>query len=110
MASSVLVGAIFLLFGAVILNGFAAGVAAALYLRDPNQTRGSRIAWSVLISGIAFISLFTGVFLVDLADGPVVSMLALLVLGAMGTVVSLPGAIIMSRKIEAVSTVGRTFD
>lgn len=103
--------AIVLLLSAVLLNGFSAGIAAALFLWREGMARGQRIAFAALATGVTVCLLVVAIVLVDqgIDDDPVTSVIAMLFFVAVGAVMSLPGAVIISRRIERDPRVGDTF-
>lgn len=107
-----LAGLIFMLVGALILNGFAAGMAAMLYLWRRDWPRSRRIVLSALSSGMATLLLFSGVLLFSggLQEEPVVMVLVFGLFALAGAAVSLPAALIMSRKIERGPDIGSVFE
>lgn len=92
----------FALFALVIMNGFAAGIVAALHFWNGIAAVARRAMLASLSSGIVSVLLFSGILLeegfVD-SEGMDVLALVCVIFLAVGTVVSLPGAFIMSRKI-----------
>ena len=101
-----------LVFAAILLNGFAAGVAAALFLWRRKGSRALRTTQAALASGIAVAMLFSGVLLDEMSygvEGPLVLFVSMLVFVGVGSAIAVPGALVMSRKIETGQDVGDTF-
>lgn len=92
----------FLLFTAVILNGFAAGVVSVLHFWGKNGQVGLRAALGSIGSGICTLLVFSGFIFFDptsTRDGIGVMTGISVIFFAGGMIVSLPGAFLMSRKI-----------
>lgn len=92
----------------LILNGFAAGVVAILYHWRGHTKVGQRALIGGMSSGIASLLLFLGPVLLDAIGGTeetLIMLLALTVVAVAGGVVSIPGAILMSRKIGSATLV-----
>ncbi len=104
---------IFLFFAIILLNGFAAGVAAFLYLRYRHWYRGRRNFIAVAATGAIVALMFTGVAIFapgSVSEAGLVVSFILIIFGGGGAVLSLPGAIAMSRMVERGPSVGDTFD
>ncbi len=104
---------IFFIFAIILLNGFAAGMAAAIYLKRREWPRSRRILIAVALAGLIPVLMFSGVALFSPGSveetGLVIGFL-LLVFGGGGALVSLPGAIMMSRMVERGPSLGDTFE
>ncbi|KRA83109.1 hypothetical protein [Altererythrobacter sp. Root672] len=88
---------------AVGLNGFAAGVAAALSVWGPAWKRPSRILVAAASAGFLPFGVLIPATFLELSSGMKESTYLALGFGVMfviATVVSLPGAIVVSRKLE----------
>ncbi|QZH74490.1 MAG: hypothetical protein JY451_12535 [Erythrobacter sp.] len=99
-----------LTIGIVILNGFAAGVVASIHLWGGSSTVSKRAALGALGAGIAATVLILVPVLSEGGESlAIVAVICALVL-ASGTAASLPGAIIISRRIgDSVSIDPDTF-
>lgn len=108
-----IVSLLFFAFGIVLVNGFAAGAAAALYLWRRQWSRGRRNFLSVSLTGLVLV-LMTGSIMISSNSGALESgfLMSFLFIffGGGGAVVSLPGAIAMTRKIERGPSYGDTFE
>ena len=93
------------------LNGFAAGVAALFYARK-SMRGGSRNLLAAALAGLLPASLVIVVPLAQAGAGeePYIWLLAFAILFAVSTGVSLPGAIIVSRKLEKPGDEFRAFE
>lgn len=93
------------------LNGFAAGVAAILHARRSKLRRGSRTVLAAAIAATLPASFFV---VVPLAEGwrswDSGWLLALAAVLGLGAAVSLPGASIITRKLEAPGDEYRAFE
>ncbi len=99
----------FLGAGIILLNGFAAGLAAALYLWRGDWRRGRRTMTSLTGTGAVSALTIAGAMLEDDLEPALFVALAMVFAG--GMVVAIPGAALMSRKIERVrSQVGQVFN
>ncbi|KLI63662.1 hypothetical protein AAV99_07960 [Aurantiacibacter marinus] len=96
-----LVGLIAVAVFIVILNGFAAGVVAAVYFWRNSQGVMKRAFTGALSTGLACLAMLSGSVtnLGDLGEGVAIGAFVLAICFAFGTLVSLPGAYILSRKI-----------
>ncbi len=104
---------IFFFFAIILLNGFAAGVAAAIYLWRRNWSRRRRILVAVGLAGLVPTLMFSGIAIFapgSVEETGMVVVFLLFVFGGGGALVSLPGAIAMSRRIERGPSLGDTFD
>ena len=86
------------------LNGFAAGSSAILYLWRPRVRRAARIVTAVLLSGFLPASVLIPVAIASGAfaggEGPIVFGIGFVAFFALAGAVSLPGALIVARKLE----------
>lgn len=104
---------VFFFFAFILLNGFAAGMAAAVYLSRRKWSRRRRNLVSVGLTGLVQVLMFSGIaiFAPSAVEEPaLVVAFLLLVIGGGGALISLPGALVMSRKIERGPSLGDTFD
>jgi peptidoglycan/LPS O-acetylase OafA/YrhL len=98
--------AVFIWIGAVSiigLNGFAAGVSAALYIWGKRIRRGGRIMLAAFAAGSIPAAMIAGIGLSEEGFSGEGSMIVVFVFGvfvAVGAVVSLPGAILVARGLE----------
>lgn len=102
MDSGMITGLIAIAAFAVILNGFAAGVVAIAYFWRDAQGVMKRAVIGALGSGIASFGLASGVVLTGgsvRGDGLAMISIGIGVFVVFGTLISLPGAYILSRKI-----------
>ena len=97
----------------VLLNGFAAGMAAVLHVWRSGQRRRSRIVTAAALTGLVpTVMIFPAVFEQELAGG---AQLAGMIVGmgmmfGLSTVVSLPGAVIIGRRLDGPGDAYRTFE
>ena len=97
-----MIAATSLLFAAFILNGFAAGVVAFLYHWRGVSALGARAVAASFATGTTLALALVATTLGNLMAGGVEETALLFgTMLAIGTVVSLPGAFLMSRKIGA---------
>lgn len=112
--SSVLTGLIAVFFGTVIVNGFAAGIVAYLYLGKRKGTVTARALHGAGITASIVLLMFSGALIDDMLTGDIetaVAFMAVAIIGCLAAVLSLPGAVIMARRLASVdSGVGSTFD
>lgn len=110
MGVAVGVEVIFLgVFGLVLLNLASAGVAGWLAIKARLVTRARRAAWAIVVTGALVALMFLGFALTDISNEAWASTAAMAMLFAGGAVLSLPGAIVMSRLAERGTVVGDTF-
>jgi hypothetical protein len=101
-----------ILISIVILNGCAAGVVAILHAWGSKMRRGGRALAAVLVTGLLPAAMIlpgffrTGVF----GEESTVVVLGLAMILVLSSVVSLPGALIVARKLEAPGDEFRTFE
>jgi hypothetical protein len=111
--SDAVVGTWMILIAIVILNGCAAGVTAMLHVRR-KMRRGARVMTAVLITAVLEASMFVPVAFADAMrarpDGLLVIGTIIAVVFAGALVVSLPGALVVSRKLEAPRDEYHTFE
>jgi len=108
-----LIGVWGIVVGVIGLNGFAAGIVTVLHLWKRCQSRGGK----VLIAAVSSALLSTGIIgprllFLSSAGGTTPAMIALgaIIMFVVAMAASLPGAIIVARKLEAPDDVYRTFD
>jgi len=98
----------------VMLNGCAAGVIAILHIRRSTMRRGSRVAIAAAVTGFLPVSLVIPFAIADLgptgSEGPLVVFLGLTMILGVGMLFSLPGALILARKLEAPGGEYRAFE
>jgi len=98
----------------ILLNGCAAGVVAILHVRGSKMRRGSRVATATAVTGFLPASMFIPFAISDVAltgsEEPLVIAIALVMSFGLAMVLSLPGALVMSRKLEAPGEEYRTFE
>ena len=93
------IGALFV----IGVNGFAAGIAALLYIWRRRIRRGGRILLAALTAGILPATLIAVIGLSEegfSGEGPFIVALAFGLLLAVGSVLSLPGAILVAQGLE----------
>jgi hypothetical protein len=97
----------------VILNGCAAGVVAILHAWRSSMRRGGRVIVAVAVTAslpaIMFVPAFIGDSL-NPAEEPVVMVIAMSAIFVVAFVTSLPGAVIVARKLEAPGDEFRAFE
>lgn len=98
-----------LVFGALMLNGFAAGAVAALYYWRGNRSRTKRALAGALASGITSAGSLSGALIGGDSSDYLPGTLGLALTAIVCAMVALPGAFLMSRKIAATDVVGDTF-
>ncbi|HEY6817409.1 MAG TPA: hypothetical protein VI168_17880 [Croceibacterium sp.] len=100
MREAIIVGWV-ILVALLALNGTAAGLVALLHSRSADAGRGNRISLAALAAGAMPASFMIVVPLAEGGSGeqPIVWLLAAGAVLAVGTAVSLPGAILVSRKL-----------
>ena len=96
-------------FGLIIINGYAAGVVAALYFWRNRQSVAKRALFAALVAGLTAAAMLSGPMLADGFNDTLPIVLGLAFTGGIAALVSLPGAFIMSRKIANHDPVGETF-
>ena len=92
-----------LVFFTVLLNGFAAGVAAAFHVWRPRQPRRSRILTAAAVAGLIPAMIAVPTLLMDVSMGaraPFGLVLGVAVISVVAMVASLPGAVIIGRKLD----------
>ena len=96
------------------LNGFAAGLAAILYLWRRSLRRGSRATIAAAVSGFLPATIFIPMALTDrefvAGDGIMIAAVGFTTFWAVAMAVSLPGALIVARKLEAPGDDFRAFE
>jgi hypothetical protein len=95
------------------LNGFAAGIVTVLYLWRRQQRRGTRVLAAVMLTALLPASLMAPGMLMSASAGataPVGMLVGTAFLFAAAMVVSLPGALIVARKLEAPGDEFRAFE
>jgi uncharacterized membrane protein YhaH (DUF805 family) len=101
----------FALFGALI-NGCGAGMAATLHargrLRRGGKVWGACIVTGLITAGIFAPFAFTDAQLAD--DDPVTLVLVLVVIFVIAMIVALPGALMITRRLQAPGDDYRTFE
>ena len=99
---------------ALILNGCAAGVVAMLHAWRSSMGRGGKAVAAGFATGVGTGAMFMTFAIDDLTtsdtEGPLVVGLALAVFVAIATVVSLPGALIVARKLDRPGEDFRAFE
>ena len=108
-----LIGLWAILVSIIGLNGFAAGVVAVLHLWRPEQSRGGKVLFAVVFSGLLPTSLMIPSFLFAASVGtiaPVGMMIGAVVMFVLALVISLPGALIVARKLDAPGDHYRAFE
>ncbi len=99
---TMLIGAFMIVGGIIILNGFAAGIVAALHFWGRNYTVAGRAAWGALASGVATVVMLAGAMFAESQggrDGVAVATALFIFIVLAGFLVALPGAYVLSRKI-----------
>ena len=98
----------------VMLNGCAVGVVAWLHTSRRTMRRGAKIAISVFVTALLPASLFFPFVVADLTptggEEPIIIAVALAMVFVLSAAAALPGAYIMSRKVEAPGDEYRTFE
>ena len=97
----------------ILVNGFAAGVAAMLYIWRRKIRTGGRTALAALAAGIVPGTLIAVIGLSDSSfsgEEPWIIALTFGAFLAIGSVVALPGALVVARKLEAPGDEYRTFE
>lgn len=92
-----------LVFFTVLLNGFAAGVAAALHVWRPEQLRRSRVLTAAAVAGLIPAMIAVPPMLMDISVGaraPFGLVLGVAVISVVAMAASLPGAVIIARKLD----------
>lgn len=108
--------AILIWLGAVSVigvNGFAAGIAAMLYIWRRRIGKSGRALLAALAAGLVPAVMVGGIGLIEegfSGDGPFMVALAFGVFALIGSVVALPGAILVARSIEQPSDDYRFFE
>jgi hypothetical protein len=98
------------------LNGFAAGMAAALYIWRRGMRRGARIASASTLAGLLPASIFIVAGASELfgasalSEEPVVWVVVVGLVLVVAGVVSLPGALVVGRKLEQPGSEYRAFE
>ena len=96
------------------LNGFAAGLAAILHLWRRTMRRGARATMSAAVSGLLPASIFIPMAFTDRefvgGEGQIIAAVGFATFWAVATAVSLPGSLIISRKLEAPGEEFRAFE
>lgn len=112
--SEMAVGAWIFIVLAVLMNGCSGGVAAVLHRRRHTFRRAGRIATSALVTGLISTSMILPVASVDpqWADsgGPLILVLALAAVLAIATLICVPGAFLIARRLEGPGDEYRTFE
>jgi hypothetical protein len=100
--------------GVIGLNGFAAGVAAALHLWQSRMRRAPRILLAAGVTGMLPASLILAMGLTDrsflMGEGPLVMLAAFAMLFGPGAVLALPGAVVITRKLAQPNVDYRAFE
>lgn len=102
-----------LLFGALLLNMASAGMAALLAIKGPAMRRGRRTVLASAATGAVTTLVFGGVVLENLLQQGESGFEQSAVAGViifLTALVSVPGALVMSRLAERPPPVGDTFD
>ena len=98
----------------VLLNGCAAGVVAILHARRATLRRGRRVMTAAAVTALLLASMFIPFALADFSstgmEEPIVIGLTLAMVFAVSLVVSIPGALIVARKLEAPGEEFRAFE
>jgi hypothetical protein len=97
----------------VILNGCAAGVVAMLHAWRSSMRRGSRVTVALAVTAFLPASMFIPAIIKDSltdAEEPVIMALAVGAIFVVALVTSLPGALIVARKLEAPGDEFRAFE
>jgi hypothetical protein len=97
----------------VILNGCAAGVAAMIHARRSPMRRGGRLMLAVGVTALLPTSMFIPAFIGDSlanTEEPYVMAFAVAAIFVVALVTSIPGALIMARKLEQPGDEFRAFE
>jgi cytochrome bd-type quinol oxidase subunit 2 len=97
----------------IALNGAAAGVVAAFHAWQSRMRRGQRIVAAATASGV-----LSGAWLIPFAlsaestnsEEPMIIVLVFVAFIGVGTLVSLPGALIVGRKLDSPGDIHRAFE
>jgi hypothetical protein len=97
----------------IFINGFAAGMVAILFAWRRSQRRGSRVLTAVVLTGLLPASMMVPALLAQASAG--FESPAGMIIGTVGVFVlamagSLPGALIVARKLEAPGDEFRAFE
>ena len=96
----------------IILNGCAAGIAAFLHVRR-KMGRGGKVVGAIFGSGLLTAGIFIPAMISDFtmqAEGALIIVLALLAIFVVAAFVSLPGALVITRRLEAPGDEYRAFE
>jgi hypothetical protein len=99
--------------GVVGLNGFAAGTVAVVHLWKRQQSRGGKVLIAAISSALLPTSLIVPGMLLSASVGgtaPAYVVLGAIMMFAMSLVASLPGAIVVARKLEKPGDEYRAFE
>lgn len=110
--ADVVIGVWSVVVGVIALNGFAAGIVAGLHVRRRSMRRRSRVLLAAVAAGLLPAQFM---IVVPLAEGGAGEELFIWALAfgmslAVGTLLSLPGAIVASRKLDAPGDDYRAFE
>ena len=97
----------------VLLNGFAAGIAAALHVWRSKQPRRSRILTAAAVSGLVPAAIALPAMAADVSSGmvaPLGLLVGIAVICAIAMGASLPGAVIVARKLDGPGDAYRAFE
>ena len=99
---------------AVLMNGCAGGVAAILHRRRQTFRRAGRIVSAAGLTGLISTSMLLPIASIDPqwaeSGGPMILGLALAAVFVIATVISLPGAVFVARRLEAAGDGFRVFE
>ena len=102
-----------IVFALFVLNGFAAGIVAALYVWGGNQARRSRALTAAGITGLVPLVMALPAVLYQASTGetPVVALIVgFAMVCGLAMAISLPGAVIIARKLDGPGGAYRTFE
>lgn len=102
-----------LLVGIIGLNGFAAGMVAVLHVWRSKRPRRSRVLIAATITGLVPAALAAPAMLVDMSSGmvaPVGLLIGIAVACVLAMAASLPGAVIVARKLDGPGDAYRAFE
>ena len=111
MSELVMVSWAFVVF-IVLLNGCAAGIAALFHTRRSEMRRGSKIVGAILGTGLITAGMIGPWTIEGMAEGegPLIPLLVLILIMVVAMVVSVPGAVIITRRLEVPGDEFRTFE